>query len=123
MRRKSWVTKLWMHWQLEDTTSNKPLPCPFTPSLTPVPTFPSHPPQNTKYQGTTQRDGHYESPSFGTIDFNEDLSEPVYAKITFTWESLFSPNGSLANLLTRFATDINAYISAAVDDTETGSVL
>ncbi|XP_006822032.2 uncharacterized protein LOC102804676 [Saccoglossus kowalevskii] len=42
------------------------------------------------YRATVNRDGVYNSPTAGAIDFNQDLSEPVYSSIVIEWDKLFS---------------------------------
>ncbi|XP_033730770.1 uncharacterized protein LOC117320229, partial [Pecten maximus] len=42
------------------------------------------------YQCTVRRQGVYKSPTYGAIDFNEQLSEPMYRCISVCWDKVFS---------------------------------
>ncbi|WAR13066.1 hypothetical protein MAR_027246, partial [Mya arenaria] len=41
------------------------------------------------YKATTRRNGVYTSPTFGPVDFNEDLAEPMYRSMTIVWDRAF----------------------------------
>ncbi|WAR13060.1 SLIP-like protein [Mya arenaria] len=42
------------------------------------------------YQATTRRDGVYKSPTFGPVDFNEDLAAPMCWSFAIVWGEAFS---------------------------------
>lgn len=41
------------------------------------------------YRATTRRYGVYTSPTYGPVDFNEDLAEPMYRSMTIVWDRAF----------------------------------
>ncbi|XP_070574602.1 myosin-2 heavy chain-like isoform X2 [Ptychodera flava] len=42
------------------------------------------------YKATVKRNGAYNSATAGPIDFNQDLSEPMYSSIMIQWDKVFS---------------------------------
>ncbi|KAL5022560.1 hypothetical protein ScPMuIL_001715 [Solemya velum] len=42
------------------------------------------------YRATVRRDGVFNSPSWGPVDFNEQLVEPMYRNISISWDKVFS---------------------------------
>ncbi|KAH3768967.1 hypothetical protein DPMN_170188 [Dreissena polymorpha] len=42
------------------------------------------------YRATVRRQGVFTSPSYGPVDFNEDLAEPMYRSMTIVWDRAFS---------------------------------
>ena len=41
------------------------------------------------YRATVSREGIYKSPSYGQINFNEDLTDPIYKCLTIVWDRVF----------------------------------
>lgn len=42
------------------------------------------------YRATCKRNGMYSSPTAGMINFNEELSEPVYRLLSVNWDNFFA---------------------------------
>lgn len=42
------------------------------------------------YKATMKRDGAYHSPTYGEIDMNQGLTDPIYTKIAVSWNRLFT---------------------------------
>lgn len=43
----------------------------------------------TTYKATTSRCGVFRSPTYGAIDFNEDLAGPMYDSLMVAWNKIF----------------------------------
>ncbi|XP_041039192.1 uncharacterized protein LOC121275693 isoform X2 [Carcharodon carcharias] len=56
------------------------------------------------YKATCDRNGTFTSPSFGTIDFNEELTHPMFTPLMVVWSEVFSK--SVFQHLQRFKTDV-----------------
>ena len=41
------------------------------------------------YRATVNRDGVFKSPACGQINFNEDLTDPIYKCLTIVWDRVF----------------------------------
>ena len=41
------------------------------------------------YRATVNRQGVFKSPSYGQINFNEDLTDPIYRCLTIVWDRVF----------------------------------
>ncbi|XP_052816315.1 uncharacterized protein LOC128242920 isoform X2 [Mya arenaria] len=65
------------------------------------------------YKATTRRNGVYTSPTFGPVDFNEDLAEPMYRSMTIVWDRAFS--GMLWRVMEGLKTDLMALIQDFTD--------
>ncbi|XP_048745844.2 uncharacterized protein LOC125658551 isoform X2 [Ostrea edulis] len=42
------------------------------------------------YRATVRRQGVFTSPSYGNVNFNQDLTEPMYTSISIVWDKVFS---------------------------------
>lgn len=61
------------------------------------------------YRATCRRNGMYSSPTAGMINFNEELSEPVYRLISVNWDNFFAVQ--VTKILGEYATKIQAALS------------
>lgn len=41
------------------------------------------------YRATVRRQGVYSSPTYGQVNFNEDLTAPMYNSISIVWDKVF----------------------------------
>ncbi|XP_062595856.1 uncharacterized protein LOC134257231 [Saccostrea cucullata] len=41
------------------------------------------------YRATVQRHGVFQSPTYGPVNFNEDLTAPMYTRISIVWDKVF----------------------------------
>ncbi|WAR13064.1 SLIP-like protein, partial [Mya arenaria] len=62
------------------------------------------------YIATTRRNGVYYSPTFGPVDFNEDLAAPMYRSMAIVWDTAFS------EMLWRLMDQLHADIVARILD-------
>ncbi|WAR13087.1 SLIP-like protein [Mya arenaria] len=60
------------------------------------------------YIATARRNGVYYSPTFGPVDFNEDLAAPMYRNMAIVWDTAFSE--TLWRVVDELHTDIVARI-------------
>jgi hypothetical protein len=62
------------------------------------------------YRATCRRNGMYSSPTAGMINFNEELSEPIYRLISVNWDNFFAVQ--LQKILTDYSNQVQSALSA-----------
>jgi hypothetical protein len=61
------------------------------------------------YRATCKRNGMYSSPTAGMINFNEELSEPVYRLLSVNWDNFFAVQ--VTKILGEYAAKVQAALS------------
>ncbi|XP_045194118.2 uncharacterized protein LOC123549787 [Mercenaria mercenaria] len=66
------------------------------------------------YRATVRRQGVYTSGSYGSVDFNEDLAEPMYRSMTIVWDRAFS--GMLWKILDKLKLEILSKLKSFISE-------
>ncbi|XP_061188894.1 uncharacterized protein LOC133197070 [Saccostrea echinata] len=76
------------------------------------------------YRAAVQRQGVYQSPSYGPVNFNEDLTAPMYTRISIVWDKVFSGIlwGYFEKFKTAVLTTLNQFIQNLIQELHTHGV-
>ncbi|XP_062567678.1 nuclear GTPase SLIP-GC-like [Saccostrea cucullata] len=73
------------------------------------------------YRATVQRHGVFQSPTYGPVNFNEDLTAPMYSRISIVWDKVFSGIlwGDFEKFRTTVLTSLKEFIQILIQDLHT----